>query len=482
MTETGALSDRVERLSRAVHPGLLDAAIDPNLLIVLILANMMSDRLWHIRDQILTRAGDAHSVQITEQMLQFIDHHFTHDFPMGTAERVGVMDLQDERDRLGAAAVTQIKHQLWRHVTRRRADGLLTPALDIFPVLERDQLPVYTYSTIDGLHAMSRVLGHKKHRPMGVTVCADEATLTTALACILHGISVADAFIIGSPGHYSTFLQKDGQCFWCNGKPEFFDQARWHALTTGSEAADPIAEFDRRVPYADRFITLFGSLILGGISSIPAEELQRFEVECTAFFGAQLPPFYTLHQEKTVFGASQANRQQLLRLDNLENAAAIRKEISQLVNEVTVFDQAFYCYRDIHVATPAAYLANAIRGPKLRKRAETIDGVGSALHAAAQISGTTSIFGCRDRVAVADEVLLFDTGDDVDRGLLLLALLLASPCVDPNTKSVLRLTVTDKSSFLSTSDTVLDIGMGDTVEAVCGRVWMELSQSALRDG
>ncbi len=483
-------SDQIERLSRAVHPGLMDAAIDPDLMIVLILANLMSDRLWQIRDRIVERVPNQNQIervsphsQITQEMLSFIDHHFTHDFPMGTAERVGTLDLQDERDRLGAQAVDKIKEQLWRHVTRRRSDGLLTPALDIFPVLEQDRLPIYTYSTIDGLHAMSRLLKRKKHRPLGLTVCADEATLTTSLASILHGISLADAFIVGSPGHYTTLLQKNGQRFWCNGKPEYFDQARWHSLTHGPNAADQFAEFDRRVPYADRFISMFGTLILGGgISTNPEDELKRFETDCTDFFGFQLPPFQTLHEQETRFATSRATRAQLLQLDNLSGAEQVRNVMAELAQgyDQSVFDQAFYCYRDIIVGAPGAYLANALRGPKLRKLATSVDSFETALEHVGRISGQVSIFGDRDRVAVADEVLLFDSGDDVDRGLLLLALLLASAGIDDADKTSMRLTVTDKGSFLTTRNRVIDVANGSEAPTVAGAVWMTLDQAALQ--
>lgn len=464
----------------------MDAAIDPDLLIVLILANLMSDTLWKICDRILERYPDegvGPDSRITQEMLTFIDHHFTHDFPMGTAERVGTLDLQDERDRLGAAAVDKIKGQLWRHVTRRRQDGLLTPALDIFPLLENDQLPVYTYATIDGLHAMSRLLKNKKHRPLGVTVCADEATLTTSLACILHRISPTDAFIVGSPGHYTTLLHKQGQLFWCNGKPEYFDQSRWQMLTKEMDSAGRLEEFDRRVPYADRFLSLFGTHVLGsGVSSIPEKELNRFEADCTRFFGFQLPPFQTFHREQVRFVQSRANRQQLESLDGLTSAKQARERVAELARDrdATVFGQAFYCYRDVFVDYPAAYLANSLRGPRLRKLAESVGDLDAALQSAKQISGRESIFGCRDRVAVADEVVLFDTGDDVDRGLLVLALVLASPRIDAADKMQVRLTVTDKSSFVTMGDNVINMTDLSVSSVVEGDIWMSLDEAALQ--
>lgn len=480
-------SARIELLSRAAHPGLMDAATDPDLLIVLILANLMSDRLWHIRDQILSRVDPtgrdlAPTSQITHEMLEYIDRHFTHDFPMGTADRVGLLNLQDERDRLGAEPVDRIKAQLWRHVTRRRSDGLLTPALDIFPVLERDQLPLYIYNTIDGLHAMSRLMGHKKHRPMGVTVCADEATLTTSLATILHGISLVDAFMVGSPGHYTTLLQKDGQRFWCNGKPEYFDQAGWQRLTNGPDAADPLAEFDRRVPYADRFITMYGTLVLDGRpSAIPSEQLDRFNADCRAFFGIELPPFRTLRHQGVSFVPSRATTEQLRRFDTLKGADEVRSLLTELAasDDLSVFGKARYCYRDVSIQAPGAYLANSLRGPKLRQAAQEIDGVEAALDRIRRIAGDVSIYGRRERIAMADEVLLFDTGDDVDRGLLLLSLLLASPGIDAEAKRAMQLIATKEATFLTLGHTVLDVATLKQTDAAVGSTLLRLSVESL---
>lgn len=471
-------SDKIERLSRAVHPGLLDTAIDPHLMIILILANLMSDTLWQVRDRIADRAA-VDGLPVTDEMLSFIDHHFTHDFPMGTAERVGILNLQDERDRLGAGAVDTIKAQLWRHVTWRRDKGQLTPALDIFPLLEQDQLPIYTYSTIDGLHAMSRLLKHKKHRPMGVTVCADEATLTTSLASVLNGVALEDVFIVGSPGHYTTLLQQSGRRYWCNGKPESFSQARWADLTTGADAADPGTEFERRMPYADRFLSMFGVLKLGdGVSTIPRAELTRFEADCAAFFGTQLPPFEALHRQEVSFAASVATRDQLAQLDAADGAASARQVIDQLAqgDDLSVFGQAAYCYRDLHVRYPGAYLSNALRGPKLRKLAASVRSIDQALAVVSGIAGRQSIFQGRDRIAMPDEVLLFGTADDVDRGLLLLSLLLAAAPDQIGVEAALK--ITQHSTYLQIRDRVIDVDTLSDVR-VEGEVGLTLDPSAL---
>ena len=55
-----------------------------------------------------------------------------------------------------------------------------------------------------------------------------------------------------------------------------------------------------------------------------------------------------------------------------------------------------------------------------------------ALAIVKSITGHESIFGSRDRIAMPDETLLFNTGNDRDRALLLYTLLAHSPIHDMN--------------------------------------------------
>ncbi len=292
------ISPRIETLSRAANPALFEAAIDPQLLTVLMLANLMSPTLWQLKDKVLDRARvrypgekELQQAHITLEMPAYVNHHFTHDFPMSTAKKVGVTELSAIRQRLGTEGVDYALGIIRQHFLRRDEQGLLTPDLDIFPVLEQDKFPIFNYSTIDGLRAMRRLLGQKKHKPLGVTICADEATLVATLANILHGVSFRDIFLLGTPAHYTTFLHKDGKRFWCNGKPEYFDQVAWNKLCADPEATNADAEFSRRLPFMDRLVSPLGTLFLPtGACSIPKTAFQDFVAESKAFFGRVLKP------------------------------------------------------------------------------------------------------------------------------------------------------------------------------------------------
>ncbi|MEM6887047.1 MAG: hypothetical protein AAF636_02790 [Pseudomonadota bacterium] len=484
-----ARSNRIERLSRAANPALFEAAIDPQLLTVLMLANLMSPTLWQLKDKVLARAQakypDEEELQqshITLEMLAYVNHHFTHDYPMSTAKKVGVSDLSTIRHRLGAEGVDYALDVIRRHFLRRAEQGLLTPDLDIFPVLEQDKFPIFNYSTIDGLRALRRLLHKKKHKPLGVTICADEATLVATLANILHGVSFRDIFLFGTPAHYTTFLRKDGARFWCNGKPEYFDKAAWQTLCDDPKVTNPDAEFSRRQPFLDRIVSPQGTLLLYNCEcSIPEAAFQDFVDESCAFFGCVLEPLQTVIEAGILYLPSSEALEGLGSLDNLTSATEARAVLSDLAASyaLSVFDQAFYCIRDLQVAYPGAYLAAALHGPKLCVAAGNIRSLDDAMEIVSKISGTDAVLGDRDRIALPDEVITFQTGDDVDNGLLLFSLLLSSSAFSSRDKSEAALVVTEVSSFCCWRHQIIDLKSLSFVDAISGSECMRLRQAAL---
>ncbi|WP_171208161.1 MULTISPECIES: hypothetical protein [unclassified Ruegeria] len=482
-------SERIETLSRAANPALFEAAIDPQLLTVLMLANLMSPTLWQLRDKVLARAhakypNEDHLRQahITLEMLAYVNQHFTHDYPMNTAQKVGVAELSDIRQRLGAAGVDDALDLIRQHFHHRDEQGLLTPALDIFPVLNQEKFPIFNYSTIDGLRAMRRLLGHKKHKPMGVTICADEATLTATLANILHGISFVDIFLLATPAHYTTFLRKDGERFWCNGKPEFFDKHTWDKTCAAPGSPGPQAAFAARLPFLDRLISPLGTLrIATGESSIPKPALDRFLDESRAFFGCTLDPLQQAVDAGITFQTPSIDASDLRALDQLTGADHARQVISDLAKAqpMSVFDQALYCIRDLDVPYPGAYLAAALHGTKLRGAAARVASWADACAVVDTIAGTEPVLGARDRLALPDEVLLFQTGDDVDKGLLLFSLLLASAAFDETDKASAQLRITEHATYCTFQGQTIDLRTLTPVVTPTGRDRLILTQASL---
>ena len=76
-------------------------------------------------------------------------------------------------------------------------------------------------------------------------------------------------------------------------------------------------------------------------------------------------------------------------------------------------------------------------------------------------------------------MLLFDTGDDVDRGLLLISLLLASPDIDAEAKRAMQLIATKEATFLTLGHTVLDVATLKQTDAAVGSTLLRLSVESL---
>ena len=95
------------RLDRAVAPNLFDVIVDPELVFTLITANLMSSRLWALRERILGLPDIAQegAMGSDERIQQVLDHHFEHVTPARIAELNGVLDLDALAERYGAAAI-----------------------------------------------------------------------------------------------------------------------------------------------------------------------------------------------------------------------------------------------------------------------------------------------------------------------------------------------------------------------------------------
>jgi hypothetical protein len=94
-----------------------------------------------------------------------------------------------------------------------------------------------------------------------------------------------------------------------------------------------------------------------------------------------------------------------------------------------------------------------LRDYNVKQLAQGITELSKAISIVDSIRGRDSIFGSRDRIAMPDEVLYFNTGDDRDRALLLYTLLQHSPIGDA--ESVIALS--NENSFVSHQGKWIDL-------------------------
>ena len=181
--------EKTRRLSLAARPALLETACEPDLLMAMVLANLMSPSLWEFRDKIHRRCAEkgedppeSHERIVMEEIHDYMNKHLFHVSPVEIQEIWGCVDLEEERRRLGAEHVDHAMNSVRLGAETRRELGILTEKQSVPSSAHGlGRFPDYEYSIIDLIEAHRKHLRRKKHKPIGITSCADEAVLSASL-------------------------------------------------------------------------------------------------------------------------------------------------------------------------------------------------------------------------------------------------------------------------------------------------------------
>jgi hypothetical protein len=426
----------VLRMSRAARPTLFDAACEPGLLYALVLSDLLSPSLWTLAEGIVRgahegasptdEAGDVQQ-RLMAAIQSYVNEHFFHLLPLDVEDAWGLVDLDAERRRLDPRRIDAALAVIAEEIASRKAHGEATERLDVIPLIARGTFPDYTYGTLDVLRAERAILARRKHQPVGISCCADEAVLIAALAVVLRGMAFDELVILGSVAHYTAFLRHRERSVWFNGKREFFFADGWRreAAAGGAQAA-----FDARLVSFDRILTPLGAWMIRERScEVAPKRRSEIEDELAGFFGVRLaqlgaapaPPMFT--PPGSLGGISFAA------LDGADGAATVAARLRAIAaaHPGSLAEAAFYAYRDLGVRHPEAYAGAALRSHKSRQAAQPIGSFDDAVAIARAVPGERSIFGTRERVALPDEVLTLGTGSDRDKALLLHTLLRQAP-------------------------------------------------------
>jgi hypothetical protein len=316
-------------------------------------------------------------------------------------------------------------------------------------VIERGKFPDYTYGTLDVLRAERRILKRKKHKPLGVTCCADEAALFSSLASVLHGVGIDELVIIGSVAHYTAFLHHHRCLCWFNGKRECFFPETWARLQADGSCSQDA--FDARLSSFDRIITPAGAYLLGdGACTIEQGRLEEIEGALTGFFGSELRQLREARARPIRYERDALPGFSFAALDRVNDHGEVSKTLRAMATEHpgTILEAAFYAFRDLEVRHPEAYVRAALREHKARIAAGDVHELQDAVAIVRAIEGSESIFETRARISLPDEVLKLNTGSDRDKALLLYALIQHAPGMAPADKHSAEILLTDQDSFV----------------------------------
>lgn len=458
----------LQALARAARPAIFDTVYEPELLHVLVLANLMTPSLWTMREKILDRnKARAHpNSQLPElglalDALDYVNRHFTHLIQMDVVELIGLIDLDRERQRLGADVVDGALEVVIRNFHLRTSSGQFNERNNVLPQIAEGQFPNYTYMSLEGLHARRNVLANVHHKPAGVSICADEATLNIAVLLSLGVASFQDYAILGSAAHYNVlFFGTKDLVYWSNGKREFFDKDQWRRCVEDDGAGNPQLAVDKRAPTINRIVTPRGTALLDqGISTLSRSELLRVANKCADFFGAPLTQLQTTQNPEFPAEAESATPDPFVTLNDLAGVESTREAIAALAKSRpgSVFDKAFYCLRDIRVPHPEAYVLAGMNAFVVQEFARDLVSFDQALAKVLDLPGDKLLRDTPDHLSLPEEMLLFKGGGPRDKALLLFTLLLLAPSLGDTARQNAELSLTTEQALVHWQGRCFDV-------------------------
>lgn len=449
-----------DSLESAVAPNIFDAVLDPTLLFSLVLANLMSPRLWALRGQVMSMAGNPQgNDQVIPRIQHFIDHHFEHITPVRVVEMNGVFDVDTEGKRLGVEAVEYAIAEILSTYTWRMDHGTLEKGVLPFELIEQRKFPAYVYATIDEAWASRRLLHRRKHKPLGLTCCLDEAAIFAALVLSLPSGSFDEIVFIGSPAHYTVLVWTAGEPWWFYGKHDLITAASWSQLVTERYDGDAQSAFDDRLPNFDRIITEEGTYTFAnGETSIDEVRLAALAEKLDGFFGlrtAQLDAALRQTRQPLAPAGLAVTLHGIANASGAEDVEArLRRAALKDGNRAAL--RALYAFRALEVPDLQVYLRSARRGVSVDALSATMETVDDAIAAVAAIGGSQSIFEDRDRIAMPDETIRLATGSDRDKALLLHVLLERVLARQDPAEAAVRTVLTESGSYVTSAGLCFD--------------------------
>lgn len=458
------VTGEVELLSRAARPSLLDVAAMPELLFSLVLANLMSAKVWdfaaRVRDRILHRTGAAGLSDpdvVMDGIHDYANRKLKHESPADVVRLRGVEELGEERRRLGDEEVDYPVSLIMAGEEYREALGDTSSHEVLTRMAESGRIPDYEYATLDLSEAYPR--SAKGRGRLGVMACADEAALTASLACLLGPVSLTDLVVLGSPFHYTLFVLYGASGYWFNGKREGFSASAWAEVKQDPEGL--VRALRERLAIVDRTIAWRGTHFLrGNRSTMPEDDLARIYGVLWKFLGRRPAALRALDARPVVYEPTPAPPP--LDTEDAAGEEAVREAVSALAeaHPRSVYALAPYTFRSLRVERPEAYIHAGLRGPRVREAAGSISSVAEACSIAKAIPSRQPVLEDPERIALPDETLLVDHAGHRDRALLVLGLLALAGRVPAEAKRGLALVLAPEASYVRVGGRLFDADTG----------------------
>jgi hypothetical protein len=201
-----------------------------------------------------------------------------------------------------------------------------------------------------------------------------------------------------------------------------------------------------------------------GASTIPKEQLQhifeRINYFGEGFFEIPLPDFDVIRY------LTPAEIVEFNRCKTQEEAFELVKKLASVGD--SIYMNALYAYRYLYVPHPQTYVKAALRDPYTREKAQSIKSLNDAINIVRRIKGGESIFHSLERIALPDEVFLFNTASHRERALVLYTLIQNS--LNKNGENLGYIVYTSNKSYVFYENLFIDVDTGQILDSLSSEV------------
>ena len=434
-----SIDSDIRMMAGHIRPDLISAAAHPEALSALLLANMMSGSLHEMACKAVkgkTEKSGHECDHVAQRIQKYVNSHFYHARPLEFAKAWGFHE-SERIDTQEDSADETLALSVLRPVLESRREQY-EYVRDLLRLLDNGTFPNFIYSNVDMILAHGQRLQSLPSHPLGLSTCLDECLLIASLAVAGGLCALEDIALIGSPFHYTLFLFRGDAGWWFNAKRDIFTPEDFSAVCQDTGKTGRQDAFDLRIVAVDRLIAADGYTLFGhGRSSLPHGRLSSILERISRFLGVHPKQ---LAVDTISEWTSEESPSLLDGLADCHGASAFAAALENCARRGNALAASARCAFRLRGAAPLdAYVAASMKGYRVYLQSALAGNLEEALSMVRSIPGREPVFADLGRIALPDEVLLFQTASPDERILLLHTLLLFSPFFEEDPDAGLRI-------------------------------------------
>ncbi|NUM36215.1 MAG: hypothetical protein HUU50_16865 [Candidatus Brocadiae bacterium] len=414
-----------EKYSSTTTLTAIELEVFPELAQAQWLANMMSPSLWKWEENLPKRRGGSPVRRKVEEIKQYLIHayEFCHMEEYPGLCPSGLTDIETEDARFPDSPQKQKIFQELRNIFLHGSSTVLAELLQVNSVREyyrlmdypKNMIPRWGNETIDKMDAYK----HISRSGLGAGKCQSLALLYASALIILGRFPWQNVAVLWfSPSHVMTYL-KEGEGYLASNK-RIFSAVSLQNINEHTSVVKSCLEKEKLSHVQMIFGNIHDALPHYSIDRGDLDSLYLHLENYAASGNASPSNFWTSPKEKTYIPFPWPT----IDFSGVQSAESLQNIVYDYARKFpgSIYDLAMYAFRCIDVKYPEIYAYTA-KNRSSRIKDLGLETVEQMLEYAQNQFSWDSIFPSPDRIALPDEVILFQRGTHRDRALLLYALL-----------------------------------------------------------